>query len=934
MSSDPKRLFLLDGMALVYRAHFAFFRNPRITSSGLNTSAVFGYALALLDILEKQSPSHIAVALDTREPTHRHEEFPEYKANRQATPEEIVAGIPHIVRLTEAFRIPVLRLPGYEADDIIGAVAKRASAEGFQTFMVTFDKDFGQLVDDNTSIYKPSRGGDAAEILGVPEILETWEIERIDQVVDVLGLMGDTSDNVPGVPGIGPKTAKKLIAHFGSIEAMLERTAELVGKQRQTVEEHADLARLSKRLVTIMTDVPIDTDPEAMKLQEPDEEQLKAIFAELEFQTLGKRVFGAAEPEPAPGPVQLELFGETGPGASPAATDEAGAAPAVPTIREVTHDYRVARTPAEREALIRELGDSASFCFDLETTALDPRQAEIVGIAFALTPHTGSFVPFPAEPQAAKAVLEEFRDLFENAEIEKVGHNLKFDLSILRWHNVEVRGRLFDTMLAHYLLEPERRHGMDALAQVYLNYRPIPIAELIGEKADGPQQNLRDVPAEKVAEYAAEDADVTLQLRAALEPKLKEAKAEKAYWQVEAPLIPVLVEMEYEGIALDTGALREFAGQLETETGQLEREIVEEAGVAFNVDSPKQLGEILFLRLNLDPNAKKTSKSGQFATSEQVLSRLAPRHPIIRKVLDYRQMRKLKNTYVDTLPEAVDESDGRVRTNYNQAVAATGRLQSSGPNLQNIPIRTERGQEIRKAFVPRGEGFALLSADYSQIELRIIAEISRDPNMIAAFENNVDIHRATAARVYGVELADVTPEMRRKAKMVNFGIPYGISAFGLAQRLNVARTEGAQLIGDYFAQFPAVKEYMDKTIESARENGYVETMMGRRRYLREINSQNGTQRAAAERNAINSPIQGSAADMIKIAMANIHTRLRDGAFRSKMLLQVHDELVFDLCLEEEAQFKPIIEQEMITAIPMTVPITIDMGVGQTWLEAH
>ena len=967
MTAPAKRLFLLDGMALVYRAHFAFIKNPRITSSGFNTSAIFGFATTLLDIIENQAPTHLAVAFDTPEPTPRHLKFPEYKGTREAMPEDLCKALPEVDKLLAACRIPVLRVPGFEADDVIGTLARRAEREGFETYMVTPDKDFAQLVDAHTFLYKPARAGTGAEVLGVPEILKQWEVQRVEQVVDVLGLMGDTSDNVPGILGVGEKTAKKLVAQFGSVEQLLARSGEVTGKLRETVERQAEMARLSKWLVTIITDVPVGVTLDGLARAEPDREQLATLFAGWEFRTLGQRVLGLA---PGGGggapPPDTDLFGQALPArrvpAAPAAPsaplvvaeegDEPGeegagdavAAAAEPgvdvaglkTIRDLQVDYQLVDTPEQRAALRAALAAQPAFCFDLESTSLDPRRAECVGVAFSWEVGKGFFLWCPPDRAAAQAVLDEFRPIFTDPRSEKVGHNLKYDLSVLRQYGIRVAGPLYDTMIAHSLGAPEMRHGMDYLAQVCLGYNPIPIEALIGDGKDAPQRTMRDVPVPQVVEYAVEDADVTWQLRAVTKKLLAETNAERAYWEVEAPLIPVLVEMEYEGIRIDSDALREYSAQLTGELATLELRLYQQAGLHFNLDSPKQLGEVLFDRLKLDPNAKRTRKSGQYATSEQVLQRLAAQHPLVAGVLDFRQMRKLKSVYVDMLPTCVDARTGRVHTTFNQVVAATGRLASNDPNLQAIPVRSERGREVRKAFVPRGPEFALLSADYSQIELRLIAAISNDAAMRAAFDAGLDIHQATAARIYHVDLAAVTPEMRRKAKMVNFGIPYGISAFGLAQRLNIGRPEAGGIIDEYFRQFPAIKDYIDRIVKFARDHGFVETLMGRRRYLRDINSRNDTMRGAAERNAINSPIQGSAADLIKLAMIRIHRRLLDGGYRTRLLLQVHDELLFDLHRDEEAVLKPLLEQDMREAMPLPVPvpIVVDLGVGANWLEAH
>ncbi len=929
---DPgKKLFLLDGMALAYRAHFAFMQRPIRTSQGVNTSALYGFTLALLDLVDREKPTHLAVAFDTQAPTARHREYPDYKAQREAMPEDLVVAIPNIHRLCSALQVPVLKLDGYEADDIIGTVVRKASQAGFTSYMVTPDKDFSQLVDEKTFLYKPGRGGENPEVLGVAEIRAKWGVERPEQVIDILGLWGDASDNIPGVPGIGEKTASKLIAQYGDLEILLSRTGELKGKLKESLETHAAQGRLSRRLATIDLAVPIEIDLESLRRRGVDTVALKEFFVEFEFNSLGRRVFGeefkagrgfvppagtatppAKRPPPAASaPGELQLFdtplaapaSETGEAEAAAAAADGEPAPSEPqptgtslrTVATTPHEYGVAATPAERATLIAELSALTSFCFDTETTGLDPKEAALVGMSFSWKGGTGWYVPVPPDPGAAAGVLDEFRGVLGNPAIEKVGHNLKFDLSVLRWNGVEVGGPLFDTMIAHALVEPEMRHGMDYLSEAYLGYTPVPITRLIGEKEE---INMRDVPLDQIAEYAAEDADVTWQLRGILEPKLREQGLERVFHEMESPLIRVLIDMEYEGIRVEAAALFEFAAQLGREIASNEKAIRELAGVEFNLNSPKQLGEVLFERLRILEKPKKT-KTGQYATNEQVLQDLAPRHEIVRRILEHRTATKLKNTYADTLPSSIFPRTGRIHTTYQQVLASTGRLSSQNPNLQNIPIRTEMGQEIRRAFVARGPGYALLSADYSQIELRIIAALSRDPGMLEAFASGLDIHTATAARVYGVMPALVSDEMRRNAKMVNFGIAYGISAFGLAQRLGIPRAEAAGIIDSYFQQYPGIREHIDKTLTFAREHGYVETVMGRRRYLPDVRSANAAVRGAAERNAINMPIQGTAADMIKMAMVRIQSELRRRGLKTRMALQIHDELVFDLLLSEE-----------------------------------
>lgn len=948
-----KKLFLLDGMALAYRAHFAFIRRPILTSKGVNTSALYGFTQTLLDILNNQQPTHLGVAFDTAAPTQRHVEFAEYKANREEMPEELSDALPHVRRMVEALNIPLLICDGFEADDIIGTLVQRAQQEGFESYMVTSDKDFGQLVNASTFIFKPPRGGEGVEILGLPEIQARWGVQRPEQVVDVLALMGDTSDNIPGVPGIGEKTAMKLIAQYGTLDNLLAHVGELTGRVKQTLETNREKALLSRRLATILRDAPCPVELDALKVRPPNEGKLKELLIEFEFNSIGRRLFGedfkagrgGGSPKSenrnpnsltaAPGDrtgEQLVLVSETEGAAEEAAPKPAAVVANLKTIADMPHEYHLVDTAADRAKLVQTLRKLDSFCFDTETTSLDPKEARLVGLAFSFAPHTGYYVAVPPDPGEARRVLEEFRPVLESDRAEKVGHNLKFDLSVLKWHGVSVGGKLFDTMVAHSLIEPEMRHGMDYLSEVYLGYTPIPITKLIGDaKAD--QINMADVPVAKAAEYSAEDADVTWQLRAALEPLLKQKGQERVFYEVESPLIPVLVDMEFEGIKVDAAALAEFATQLAKEMDQSEKTIYRLAGTTFNLNSPRQLGQILFDVLKIGDAPKKT-KTGQYSTDEQTLAALAPNHEIVQRLLEYRTASKLKSTYADALPEAIWPKTGRVHTTYNQVMTATGRLNSQNPNLQNIPIRTERGQEIRKAFVPRGPEYRLLSADYSQIELRIVAAVSREPALIDAFKAGADIHATTAARVFGVAPDAVTPEMRRKAKMVNFGIIYGISAFGLSQRLGIPRAEAGEIINQYFKQFPGIRRYMDETIAFARARGYVETVTGRRRYLRDIRSANNTVRGAAERNAINAPIQGTAADMIKLAMIAIHRELTRLQLKTRMLLQVHDELVFDLYTPEEKDVRAVVEEKMKTAIPLDVPMAVDIGIGENWLAVH
>ncbi len=923
-----KRLFMLDAMALIYRAHFALIRSPRFTSAGKCTSAVFGVANTVFDIINKQKPSHIVVAFDTREPTFRHVEFPAYKAQRDALPEDIAEQFPLVERLFEALDISTIRLPGYEADDLIGTMAKHAETQGFESFMVTPDKDYTQLVSENINIYKPGRQGSGYEMLGVPEVLEKWQIERIDQVVDILGLMGDASDNIPGVPGVGEKTAQKLIAKYDSIENLLKNTAELKGKQKERIEENVDQALLSKRLVTIKTDVPIEYNLNSFAWEKFDDEKLKALFSELEFEGLGKKLFGksfSAAParaavirEKREKEIQATLFDE-------AVVEEK-------TIADVKHTYHTISTKVERADLVEILLKQKVICFDTETTGLDPRSALPLGLSFSFEPHSAYYVVCSEDRENSMAVLEQFRPIFENETIEKVGHNLKYDATLLRWHGIGLRGTLFDSMLAHSMKEPEMTHGLDYLAKLYLGYKPIPTSDLIGEKGDE-QRNMRDVPLEILAEYACEDADVTLQVANVIRPDIEQRGVAQVCYEVECPLIPVLVDMEHEGIRLNVDALNAYSIQLADDIKRLESKIYEAAGREFNIGSPKQLGFVLYDDLNLVDNPKKTA-TGQYSTKEAELLRLAPKHEIVAAVLDYRNAVKLKSVYVDQLPNAIHPDTGRLHTHYSQAWTATGRIQSNNPNLQTIPVRKERGREIRAAFIARDEGHLILAADYSQIELRIMAALSQDAGMIEAFSTGTDIHTVTASKVYKVELEEVDREMRAKAKMVNFGILYGISAFGLQQRLNIPRKEANDLINNYFEKYPGVQGYIDQTIAFGREHGYVKTQTGRRRYLRDINSRNKTLAKAAERLAMNSPIQGTAADMLKLAMIKIHAALRAGGFATKMLLTVHDEIVFDLRKDEQESVMPIIEECMKTALPLDIPIEIEMGTGANWLEAH
>lgn len=933
----PHKLFLLDGMALVFRAYFAFASNPRITSKGLNTSAVFGFALALLDLLEKEKPTHIGVVFDTSEPTQRHIDYPAYKAQREAMPEDLAKALPFIDKMIEAFHIPVIKMPGYEADDVIGTLAWQAAAEGYEVYMVTPDKDFGQLVKDNVFIYKPARMGNGIEILGIPEILAKWEVERVEQVIDILGLWGDAVDNIPGIPGIGEKTAKKLIAEFGSIEKLVDSTDQLKGKQKENVINFREQALLSKRLATIITDVPIDFDPKALTLDPPNEVAIRELFLELEFRTLLRRVLGdggsTAAPAPQASSGQLDMFAAPPVVGASAAPVEPEAAPIVyRSMADTQATYVLVDTQAAMEELAALLEKQSEFCFDTEFTSLDPLTGELVGMSFSFAAGTGYYVPTPADQARTAEIVALFKPVLEAKGIRKIGQNLKFDLQVMAMYSVQLGGELWDTMLAHYLIDPDTRHNMDALSETYLGYKPQSITELIGKKGKD-QGSMRDVSIQKASDYAAEDADITWQLKQTFAPILQQNQLEKLFHEVEMPLVPVLADIELEGVKIDEQVLADFSKELEKQIAAKEKEIHALAGMSFNIASPKQMGEVLFDVLKLDDKAKKT-KTGQYKTDEEVLSALALKHPIAQTVLDYRQAQKLKSTYVDALPSMINPRTGRVHTSFNQAVAATGRLSSNNPNLQNIPIRTEQGREVRKAFVPRDENHILLSADYSQIELRIITEISGDENMLEAFVQGHDIHAATAAKVYNVPLEEVTSELRRNAKTVNFGIIYGISAFGLSQRLGIARGEAAELIEQYFKTYPKIRHYMHDIVDSARSKGYVETLLGRRRYMRDINSANATVRGFAERNAINAPIQGTAADMIKLAMINIHRDMKAAGLRSKMTLQVHDELVFDAYLPELDMLRPLVEKGMKEALPMKVPVLVEMGTGDNWLEAH
>ncbi|MBO9561392.1 MAG: DNA polymerase I [Niastella sp.] len=955
-----QKVFLLDAYALVFRAYYALIRNPRITSKGKNTNAQFGFINTLLDLLNNQKPSHMAVAFDTHAPTERHTEFADYKANRQEAPEDLTASIPDIKRIIRGFNIPIVELDGYEADDVIGTLSKQAAKEGFDVYMVTPDKDYGQLVDGNIKIYKPGYQGGEAEILGAKEVCEKWNIKEVHQVIDILGLMGDAVDNIPGIAGVGEKTAAKLLNEYGTLENVLNNADKIKGALGEKVRNGKNAAILSKKLATIITDVPVAFHAEDFRVKEMNRELLREVFTELEFKTVAKRVLGeeisiTGTKPTAPEGVQTDLFGNvvegkkkntesriqnTEVGAEGASDDErvesSEAIVAGKTIRNTPHKYIAITGDDAIKTLVKELLEQPEICFDTETTGIDANDADMVGMSFSYTPGEAYYVPVPTgDVEGTKAILKEFEKLFnKTTDITWVGQNLKYDMLVLKWYGYELKGNTFDTMLAHYVIEPDGKRSMDVMSAQYLGYEPIHIDELIGKKGKN-QGNMRDVALDKITEYAAEDADITLQLKQVFAPQLKSKDVERVFLEVENPLVKVLTDMEFEGVKVDVNFLKEYSSQLEKEAKQAEENVYQQAGLKFNLASPKQLGEVLFEKLQLDPKAKKT-KTGQYATGEDVLLKLASQNKIVDDILAFRELTKLKSTYVDALPEMINRKTGRVHTSYAQAVAVTGRLSSNNPNLQNIPVRTERGKEIRKAFIPRDSDHILLSADYSQIELRIVAAISGDPAMCDAFKHAKDIHTATAAKVYGVDEKDVTKEMRYKAKSVNFGIIYGQGAFGLADNLGISRTEAKEIIDTYKKQFANIQKYMDDTINFARETGYVQTLMGRKRWLRDINSSNFTVRGFAERNAINSPIQGTAADMIKLAMISIHEAFKKHKFKSKMILQVHDELIFDATRDEAETIKPIILDCMRNALPLPneVPVEAEIGGGENWLEAH
>ncbi len=944
-----KKLFLLDAFALIFRAYYALIQNPRITSKGRNTNAQFGFTNTLVDLINNQKPSHMAVCFDTMAPTERHTDFADYKANRQEAPEDLLAAIPDIQKIIKGFSIPSIGVDGYEADDVVGTLAWQAAAAGYEVYMVTPDKDYGQLVTEKVKIYRPPYQGGEVAILGPEEVCAKWNIKNVSQVIDVLGLMGDAVDNIPGIKGVGEKTAAKLLAEYETLENILANADNIKGALGEKVRAGKESAILSKKLATIITNVPVEFHEEDFMLKEWNKEALVDIFTELEFKTLGKRILGDDfnSFQSAPVGVQTDLFGQaveqkrtpasnvqksTAPGEAEA-TDQPGFG-ADKNIHNTPHNYHVVQSPDEIAALVNELSALTEISFDTETTGIDANNAELVGLSFSYKPHEGYYIPCPANRNETNSILSQLEPLFSNPSITWVGQNIKYDLLVLKWYGIELRGEIYDTMVAHFVIEAEGKRSMDYLSAQFLKYEPVHIEELIGKKGKT-QGNMRDVAIEKIKEYAAEDADITLQLKYALHPLLKEKDVEKVFYQVDNPLVKVLTSMEFEGIRIDENFLREYSKELDRESKLAEQRVYELAGVKFNLASPRQLGEVLFEKLQIDPKAKKT-KTGQYATGEDVLLKLAHSNPIVDDILVYRQLTKLKSTYVDALPELINPKTGRVHTSYAQAVAVTGRLSSNNPNLQNIPVRTERGKEIRKAFIPRDEAHTLISADYSQIELRIVAAISGDTNMCDAFKHGKDIHTATAAKVYNVPETEVTKEMRYKAKSVNFGIIYGQGAFGLADNLGISRTEAKEIIDNYKKEFSGITRYMDDTINFAREHGYVQTIMGRKRWLRDINSSNFTVRGFAERNAINSPIQGTAADMIKLAMIQIHAAMQKEQLKSKMLLQVHDELVFDAVKEELDILKPLILENMRSAHPLSngVPVEAELGTGDNWLEAH
>jgi DNA polymerase-1 len=929
---SDKKLFLLDAFALIYRAYFAFAKNPRVNSKGQNTSAAFGFTNALIDVINKEKPSHIAVVFDPPGgATNRMVDFDAYKANREEMPEDIRSMIQPIKDIIAAFHIPTLMVEGYEADDIIGTMAKEAEQQGFVTYMMTPDKDFGQLVSENIFIYKPGRGGDPASVIGVKEVCEKFEVEDPMQVIDILGLWGDAVDNIPGIPGVGEKTAKKFIAQYGSMEKLFENTADLKGKMKENVENFKDQGLMSKLLATIILDAPVHFDPVALKLDEPDKEKVLEIFTELEFRNLAKRVTGEEIVVTTSSPSkdgQLDLFGTQ----SLVEVQKVQETSGVKTIATEKPSYHLVNLPEEREKLMDLLLKQNSVCFDTETTNINALRADLVGMSFSFNEREAFYVAVPKDQTQAQAIVDQFKPFFESEKIEKIAHNMKYDIQVLHRYGVEFKGPLFDTMIAHYLIQPEAKQGMDFLAQYYLNYQPISIETLIGKKGKG-QGNMGDLEPSSIVDYACEDADITFQLKQLFAPQIEKEHLKKLFYEMEMPVMKVLAKMEENGVSIDVEHLKKYSEQLGTDLIQTEKDIKELAGEDFNVDSPKQLGEVLFEKMKISAKAKKT-KTGQYATSEDILQQHVNDHPIIQKILDHRQMKKLKSTYVDPLPLLIDSIDERVHTSYMQTVTATGRLSSNNPNLQNIPIRSERGKEIRRAFIASNSDYQLMAADYSQIELRIIAALANDPNMIKAFQDRVDIHKATAAKVFHVELDAVTKDQRSAAKAVNFGIIYGQSAFGLSQNLGISRTEAKGIIDAYFAQYSTIKTYMDSAVNNARELGYVETIMQRRRYLPDINSANAVVRGFAERNAVNAPIQGSAADIVKLAMVAVDKAMVEAKVKSKMIMQVHDELVFEVHKDEIDLMKDLVKNAMESAGNLVVPMEVEMQVADNWLDAH
>jgi len=924
-----KKLFLLDGHALVYRAHYAFINRPLINSKGINTSAITGFTRSLWDILQKQKPTHIAVAFDPKGPTFRHKMYEPYKANRDAQPEDIGIALPYIKSIVEAFNIPIAEVDGYEADDTIGTIAKQAEKEGFKVYMVTPDKDYAQLVSDNIFLYKPARFGNGIDILGVPEVLAKWDIANVMQVIDVLGLQGDSVDNIPGIPGIGAKTAVKLLKLYNSVEGIIENVEDLKGKQKENVINFTDQGLLSKQLATIDLEVPIKFDAKTYILEQPDKAKLATIFKELEFRSLADTILGKTVP------TQGDLFGKAAPPRQKATNKEIAASYSVSdfNIENTKHSYKLVNTPKDMEALAKKLSKQKIISYDTETTGIDANKAELVGMAFAMKAKEAFYVPVPEDKDEAQKVVDVFKPVLENPKIDKIGQNIKYDNLMMKWYGVEVQGRLFDTMIAHYLLEPDLRHKLDFISAALLNYKMVPIEALIGKRGKN-QLTMRDIPVEKVVDYAAEDADITLQVKKLLEKDIKKEKLEDLYYKVEEPLIPVLCQMEYEGVRIDGEFLKNYSKVLAKSIAKEEKAIYKLAGVDFNIASPKQVGQVLFEKMKIPYRWRKTA-SGQYSTDVEKMNELSADNEIIQKILEYRKFSKLKSTYVDALPLMINEKTGRVHSNFNQARAATGRLSSENPNLQNIPIKNDAGREIRKAFIPRDKDHILLAADYSQIELRLIADISKDEFMLDAFNKGLDFHKATAAKVYDVPFDKVTAEQRRNAKTVNFSIIYGAGATNLSRQLGIKRSEAKDLIETYFSQFKGLKTFMDETVNYARENGYVKTLAGRKRILRDINSRNGLARSNSERMAINTPIQGSAADMIKLAMIEIHKTMKEKAYKSKMIMQVHDELVFDIYKPELEEMTAMIVEKMKNALPeLSVPIIVEPGTGQNWLEAH